>query len=171
MQTSITKPLIAGLIFGLFTLTNTTYALNIGNKIKERTGNNTEQSSSARSEKSKLGGTLSSGSRTSRGLSGNIGSALGLPSIGADMAGNTAGILQYCIEHKYIDPLKADNVKDKLLDKAGINKEPKKDKGYEQGLGGILTGTDGSTFNFDNVKENLKDKACDYVLDNAQSLI
>lgn len=100
----------------------------------------------------------------------NAGAALGLPSLSGDMAGNAAGVLQYCIEHKYLSAMDADKVKDKLLDKAGLS-STKKDDDYEQGLQGILSGKDGKSVNFDSLKGKLKDKACDYVLENAGNLL
>ena len=36
---------------------------------------------------------------------------------------------------------------------------------------GMVTGADGKSFSLDKVKSNLKEKACDFVLDNAKSLI
>ena len=49
-------------------------------------------------------------------------------------------------------------------------KEPK-DTGYQNGLMGMVTGSDGKSFNLDKVKSSVKEKACDFVLNNAKSLI
>src|SRR5690625_4666035 len=121
----------------------------------------------------KSGGSSSSSSsglsKALGGLSGNGLSALGLPNLSSDMAGNAAGVLQYCIEHKYVDAMDAENVKNKLLEKAGISDKKEKDKDYEKGLGGILGG-DGKSFDIDSLKDSLKDKACDYVLKNGAKL-
>ena len=43
--------------------------------------------------------------------------------------------------------------------------------GFANGSKGVLQGTDGSAFNLKNVGAKVKAKACDYVLDNAKSLI
>ncbi len=109
----------------------------------------------------------------SSGSSGGVGSALGLPSIGGDTAGNAAGVLQYCMKNNYLGGGDAAGVKDKLLGKAGMQTEQDRqaDAGYQEGLGGILSGSDGSSFDMGGLKDNLKEKACDYVLDNASSLI
>ena len=102
-----------------------------------------------------------------------LGSALGLPSIGGDTAGNAAGVLQYCIQNKYLGGSDASSVKDKLLDKVGIGTQQaqQQDTGYQQGLAGLLSGSDGSSFDLSKLKSDLKDKACGYVLDNASSLL
>ncbi len=96
---------------------------------------------------------------------------LGLPSIGSGTASNAAGVLQYCIERKYLAGGAA-GIKDKLLGKIGLGggKETQ-DKGYQSGLSGILSGSDGKTFDMGKLQDRIKDKACEYVLDNAKSLI
>ncbi|CAN7755518.1 DUF2501 domain-containing protein [Pseudorhodoferax sp. LjRoot39] len=96
---------------------------------------------------------------------------LGLPSIGGGTASNAAGVLQYCIERKYLAGGAA-GIKDKLLGKIGLGggKETQ-DKGYQSGLSGILSGSDGKSFDMGKIQDQLKDKACEYVLDNAKSLI
>ncbi|WP_322994795.1 DUF2501 domain-containing protein [Castellaniella sp.] len=114
-----------------------------------------------------LGGGTSSSAAS--GL-GSVGSALGLPSIGGGTASNVAGILQYCVQKKYLGGTSAASVKDKLLEQAGVTQK-KPDTGYQQGLSGLLSGSDGSSFDMNKLTGDLKNKACDYVLDNASSLI
>lgn len=106
----------------------------------------------------------------SGGTAGLLG-GLGLPSIGSGTASNAAGVLQYCIERKYLAGGAA-GIKDKLLGKIGLGggKETQ-DTGYQSGLSGILNGSDGKSFDMGKIQDQLKDKACGYVLDNAQSLI
>lgn len=96
---------------------------------------------------------------------------LGLPSIGAGTASNAAGVLQYCIERKYLAGGAA-GIKDQLLGKIGLGGgKEQQDPGYQSGLSGILSGSDGKSFDLGKIQDKLKDKACDYVLDNAKSLI
>lgn len=104
---------------------------------------------------------------------GNLGASLGLPSIGSGAARNVAGILQYCLQNKYLKAASADNVKNQLMGKLGMESPAKQqeDAGYQQGLRGMLSGSDGSSFDMSKVKDDLKEKACDYVLDNATSLL
>lgn len=113
---------------------------------------------------SALGGALGGGADMSA-LSG-----MGLTSSGT--ASNAAGVITYCMKNNYLNPDKAAQVKDQLLGKMGMApKEEPKDEGYASGLSGMVTGSGGKSFNLDKVKGNLKEKACDYVLDNAKSLL
>ena len=112
-----------------------------------------------------LGGGSSSGGSAAGMLGG-----LGLPSMGAGTAGNAAGVVQYCIKNKYLGG-GASGVKDSLLRKAGLGGKEEKDPGYQSGLSGMLSGSDGKSFDMSKVQSSLKEKACDYVLDNAKSLL
>lgn len=112
---------------------------------------------------SQFGGGQGSGSSSLLG-------GLGLPSIGSGTASNAAGVLQYCVERKYLSG-GAEGVKNALLGKLGIAGKEEQDPGYKNGVAGLLQGSDGKSFDLGRVQEQLKDKACDYVLDNAKSLI
>ena len=97
-------------------------------------------------------------------------SAMGLT--GSGTAGNAAGVITYCMKNNYLNANKAAQVKNQLLGKMGLGqKEEPKDEGYLSGLSGMVTGSGGKSFNLDKVKGDLKEKACDYVLDNAKSLL
>ena len=109
------------------------------------------------------------GGGASGGAAGSMLGGLGLPAIGGSTASNAAGVLQYCIQNKYASG--AQGVKDALLRKAGLGGQETQDAGYQSGVKGLLSGSDGSTFNLDKLKSGLREKACDYVLDNAKSLL
>lgn len=119
----------------------------------------------------------SEGSSGLGGLLGNSGSgglaALGLGGLtGSGTASNAAGVLTYCMKNNYLNADKAAEMKDQLLGKLGLGqKEEPKDTGYQNGLMGMVTGSNGQTFSLDKVKSNLKEKACDFVLNNAKSLL
>ena len=124
-----------------------------------------------------LGGKLGGGSGASA-LGGALGggadmsalSAMGLT--GSGTAGNAAGVITYCMKNNYLNADKAAQVKNQLLGKMGLGqKEEPKDEGYLSGLSGMVTGSGGKSFSLDKVKGDLKEKACDYVLDNAKSLL
>ena len=126
--------------------------------------------------KDKMGGGASSGSGSA--LSGALGgggdsaalSAMGLS--GSGTASNAAGVITYCMKNNYLNADKAAAVKDQLLGKMGLGqKEEPKDEGFLSGATGMITGKDGKSFSLDKVKGNLKEKACDLVLDNAKSLL
>ena len=127
-----------------------------------------------------LGGGAAESSSSASGLGGMLGgsggssalSALGLGNLSSGAAGNAAGVITYCMKNNYLNADKAAQVKNQLLGKLGLGqKEEPKDQGYQNGLMGMVTGADGKSFSLDKVKSNLKEKACDFVLDNAKSLI
>ncbi|KGG90153.1 DUF2501 domain-containing protein [Comamonas thiooxydans] len=127
-----------------------------------------------------LGGGAAESSSSASGLGGMLGgsggssalSALGLGNLSSGTASNAAGVLTYCMKNNYLNADKAAQVKNQLLGKLGLGqKEEPKDQGYQNGLMGMVTGADGKSFSLDKVKSNLKEKACDFVLDNAKSLI
>jgi hypothetical protein len=85
-------------------------------------------------------------------------SAMGLT--GSGTASNAAGVITYCMKNNYLNA------------NMGLGqKEEPKDEGYLSGLSGMVTGSGGKTFNLDKVKGDLKEKACDFVLDNAKLLL
>ena len=127
-----------------------------------------------------LGGGAAESSSSASGLGGMLGgsggssalSALGLGNLSSGTASNAAGVLTYCMKNNYLNADKAAQVKNQLLGKMGLGqKEEPKDEGYLSGLSGMVTGSGGKSFNLDKIKGDLKEKACDYVLDNAKSLL
>ncbi|WP_029695964.1 DUF2501 domain-containing protein [Comamonas badia] len=116
------------------------------------------------SDASALGGLLGGGADASAL------SAAGL--VGSSSAGNAAGVITYCMKNNYLNADKAAQVKDQLLGKIGLEpREEPRDEGYLSGLSGMVTGSGGKTFDMSKVKGKLKEKACDFALDNAQSLL
>lgn len=131
-------------------------------------GGGSTAESSGNANTSALGGLLGG----SGGAAGGLLSSLGVPASGT--ASNAAGVITYCMKNNYLNPNKATQVKDQLLGKLGLGtqkQEAPKDQGYLNGLGGMITGSNGQTFSMDKLKGDLKEKACDFVLDNAQSLL
>ncbi|QNP50019.1 DUF2501 domain-containing protein [Diaphorobacter aerolatus] len=110
-----------------------------------------------------------------KGAMGSAGDSAALSSLGLSGSGtatNAAGVITYCMKNNYLNADKAAAVKDQLLGKIGLGpKEEPKDEGYLSGLSGMVTGKDGKTFSLDKVKGSIKEKACDFVLDNAKSLL
>ena len=105
------------------------------------------------------------GSSSSSGL-GNLG--FKMPAIGSSTIGSAAGVLQYCVKNNYLGG-DAASVKDKLL--AKITGQKQQEKNFESGAKGLLKGGDGQTLNMKILSSKVKEKACDYVLKNATSLI
>ncbi|MBG6248204.1 DUF2501 domain-containing protein [Candidatus Symbiopectobacterium endolongispinus] len=94
----------------------------------------------------------------------------GTQALSAGSMGNAAGILQYCIKQKLVSATNTENIKDKLLDKLGLNSaEKQKQTDYTQGMAGLLQTKDGLALNLNNIgstplAEKVKTKACDLVL-------
>ena len=83
--------------------------------------------------------------------------------LSADNMNNAAGILQYCAKQKLASVTDAENIKNQVLEKLGLNsEEQKEDTNYRDGIQGLQ-------LNLDNIgttplAEKVKTKACDLVL-------
>lgn len=144
------------------------HASGLGDALRGQLGGSAAESSAGSSG---LGGMLGAGAGGAGGSSAL--SALGLGGLASSgTASNAAGVITYCMKNNYLNANKAAQVKDQLLGKLGLGqKEEPKDQGYQNGLLGMVTGSDGKSFSLDKIKGNLKEKACDFVLDNAKSLL
>lgn len=106
-----------------------------------------------------------------------MGSGMGLPSLNAAPPTNIAGLLEYCVEHKYLagsSATSASSVQQSLLDKAtGSTAAPTNDSAYTSGAQGLLDTGSGNTFNLGGggVQSSLTDTLCDQVLSRAKSLL
>ncbi|HBK47372.1 MAG TPA: DUF2501 domain-containing protein [Xanthomonadaceae bacterium] len=109
-----------------------------------------------------------SGQAGDAGLGGLLGGAA-LPGMDSSVGGNAAGALQYCIRNNYLSADAASGIKDRLLGK--VSGQSAQDQGYRQGEQGLLSGSDGKSFDLRSVSDKVKRKACDYVLDSARSMI
>jgi len=98
----------------------------------------------------------------------NSGIGNSLPAIGANTAGNAAGVIQYCVKNNYLNAASANGIKDKLL--GMVTGQKPQQTGYANGAKGLLMGSDGQSLNLKGLSGKLKEKACDYVLKNASSL-
>ncbi|ENP9997586.1 DUF2501 domain-containing protein [Escherichia albertii] len=94
----------------------------------------------------------------------------GNQALSTDNMNNAAGILQYCAKQKLASVTDAENVKNQVLEKLGLNSEKQKeDTNYLDGIQGLLKTKDGQQLNLDNIgttplAEKVKTKACDLVL-------
>jgi len=126
--------------------------------------------------KSQVGsGNAGTGLNLPSGLGGGGGAgmaALGLPAIGGNTASNAAGVIEYCVKNNYLQGGSAQSVKERLLGKVGLGgAQTQQDAGYQSGLSGMLKGSNGSSFDMGRLQSRLKEKACDYVLQQGQSLL
>ena len=109
------------------------------------------------------GGAAAAGAALAKGM------GLSMPAIGTSTMGNAAGVLQYCIKNNYLSADAAGGIKDKLLSMVTGNKTQQ--TGFANGSKGLLQGSDGKSLNLKSLGDKVKTKACDYVLQNAKSLI
>jgi len=93
---------------------------------------------------------------------------------------NAAGILQYCVQNNVLSATNATSVKDKLMNKLGIENSTATQKvDYQDGLSGILHTGNGQNLDLNNLggggftqlKEKVKTKACNVVLKQAKSFL
>ena len=100
------------------------------------------------------------------------GASSGMGSMAPGSLGNAAGVLEYCLKNNFLSGSGATSIKDQLMGKIPGGK-PASDTGYVEGSQGILTGTDGKKVDLTGggIKQELTRKACDYVLNQAKSMI
>lgn len=97
-----------------------------------------------------------------------LSSSLDASSLTSGTASNAAGVIGYCVKNKYLGNDAAATVKDKLMDKLGLEtEEPEADPGYQDGLGGLLSTASGERVDLSKFKDSFTRKACSAVLDHA----
>ncbi|WP_413707880.1 DUF2501 domain-containing protein [Ralstonia sp. Ralssp110] len=118
-------------------------------------------------------GATQGNSQGATGGLGSIGSLGGVPSLGSltsGSTGNVAGVLEFCMKNNYLGgATDAASVKDKLLGKLGG--APTSNPGYTDGTKGILTGSDGNSFDLSSIKSQITRQACDKILSQGKSLL
>ena len=110
------------------------------------------------------------GGGSSGGGTGGLGA---LPSVDQAGAGNTAGVLQYCVRNNYVSGGTASSVKDSLLSKVSGSGGGTNDSGYKAGNNGQLETGNGQSYSLggSGIKEQVTHKVCDLVLQHAKSLL
>jgi Protein of unknown function (DUF2501) len=93
-----------------------------------------------------------------------------MPSVGQASPGNTAGVLQYCLQNKYVGGADPSSVKNSLLGKVPGQSN---DSGYRQGSSGLLQTGSGQGYSLggDGIKAQITQKVCEQVLQHAKSLL
>ncbi len=111
------------------------------------------------------------GGLTGGGGLGGLGG--GLPSVGQASAGNTAGVLQYCVRNNYVDNGAAASAKNSLISKIGGSSQGSQSGDYQAGNKGILNTGGGQTYSLGGggVKAQVTQKVCGMVLQHAKSLL
>jgi hypothetical protein len=121
-----------------------------------------------------LKGAMGAGqSGTSGGALGALGGAGGIPSVGQAGASNTAGVLQYCIQNKYLGGGGASSIQNSLMGKVTGSGKSTNDSGFKEGSQGLLHTGNGQSYGLggDGIKAQITKKVCDEVLQHAKSLL
>ena len=104
------------------------------------------------------------------GGGGLLGGAGGIPSVANASIGNLAGVLQYCIQNRYLGGNGAASVKDNLLSKVNGGTHNNE---YQSGSNGLLQTGNGENYSLGGggIKQQITDKICDLVMQHAKSLL
>lgn len=100
-------------------------------------------------------------------MGGGSGSMMGLPSLASSSTGNVAGVLSYCVKNKIVQGASATSALSTLTGQSGVTSS----SGYQAGEQGDIQSGNGNSFSLDGASAQMKTKACDMVLQHAQSLL
>ncbi|GBR11703.1 hypothetical protein AOE01nite_08070 [Acetobacter oeni] len=112
------------------------------------------------------------GTTTGTGLSGltstqGVLSSLGVPSLSSLSAGNTTGILSYCVQNNLVSGSGAASTLSSLTSKSGITS----DSSYTAGQQGLIQGANGNQVSLSSLKQGVRQKVCQSVLNQSKSLL
>lgn len=118
-----------------------------------------------------MGGGSNSLSGVAGSMMGNsgMGSAMGgaLPSLSSASTGNVAGVLSYCVQNNIVQGSSATNTLSALTGQSGVTSS----SGYTAGTQGDIQSGSGNSYSLGGLSDQLKTKACNMVLQHAQSLL
>ena len=102
----------------------------------------------------------------------------GTESLSASNMNNAAGILEYCAKEKLASMTDANNIKNQVLGKLGLEtpQEQQQDTNYLEGIQGLLNANNGQQLNLETIgntplAKKVKAQACDFVLKQGLSFI
>ncbi len=100
---------------------------------------------------------------------GGRGGAMGqmLPSLSSSSTGNVAGVLGYCVKNNIVQGSSATGALSALTGKSGVTSS----SGYTAGEQGQIQSGNGNQVSLNGASRQIKTKACDMVLQHAQSLL
>jgi Protein of unknown function (DUF2501). len=132
--------------------------------------------SSAASQLSGQTGTSQQGGSSLSSLTGLLNG--NSQALSANNMNNAAGILEYCAKQKLTSMTDAENVKNQVLGKLGLDTqaEKKADTNYMDGIQGLLNAQNGQQLNLttlgnSELGKQVKTKACDLVLKQGASFL
>lgn len=106
---------------------------------------------------------LTSGTSATQTLLG----AAGLPSLSSASTGNITGLLSYCVQNNVVSGQTATNALSTLT----AQTDRKSDATYTAGQQGLLQVGNGNQLSLASLKEGLRQKVCQSILNRAQSLL
>lgn len=103
------------------------------------------------------------------GIGGGTSDLMGqaLPNVSSASAGNTAGVLSYCVKNNILKGNTATSVLSSLSGRSGVQSS----SAFDTGKKGQLETGNGNLFSLGGLKEKAKTKVCDMVLQHGQSLL
>jgi hypothetical protein len=91
----------------------------------------------------------------------------GLPNLSSVGIPNAAGVLGYCVQHKYLSGASTNNVLGGLLKTPGVKAKPE----YNAGAAGKIITGHGEPFSLSSVPGPMQDQACDLMLNQGSKLL
>ncbi|WGF87789.1 DUF2501 domain-containing protein [Marinivivus vitaminiproducens] len=91
----------------------------------------------------------------------------GLPAVSDAGAGNTAGLLSYCVKNNYLNQQSASSVLGNLTGQGDVAQSEE----YSSGESGLLETGGGESFSLANIQDQAKSQVCDLVLEHAKSFM
>ncbi len=99
------------------------------------------------------------------GISSLLGGAM--PNVSSASADNVTGVLSYCVQSKVLSGGTAASLLGSLTGRGDVRSSP----GFQAGQQGLLQTGGGNDFSLASLKEQVKSKLCDLVMQRAQSLL
>jgi hypothetical protein len=90
-----------------------------------------------------------------------------LPSLSSSSTGNVAGVLSYCVQNNIVQGSSATSALSTLTGQSGVTSS----SGYAAGQQGEIQSGSGSDFSLNGASKQIKTKACNMVMQHAQSLL
>ncbi len=110
-----------------------------------------------------MGGSMSN---MAGSMMGGSGAGSMLPSLSSSSTGNVAGVLSYCVKNNIVQGASASSALSSLTGQSGVTSS----SGYQAGEQGNIQSGSGN-FSLSGASSQIKTKACNMVLQHAQSLL
>jgi hypothetical protein len=112
-------------------------------------------------------GSMSGAASNLMGSGGSSAMGSMLPSLSSSSTSNVAGVLSYCVKNNIVQGSSATSALSGLTGQSGVTSS----SGYAAGEQGQIQSGNGSDFSLGGASDEIKTKACNMVLQHAQSLL